>query len=57
MLGEVTVVAGNGHWAFKDGSSAEASFHCPRGLALDQQGRVLVADCWNHRVRALTLPG
>ncbi len=48
--GDVTRIAG------EDAGGEVSSFDGPFGLALDREGRVLVADSANHRVRALSLP-
>lgn len=36
---------------FVDGSGADARFYSPRGLAVDAQGGLLIADSMNHVVR------
>ena len=32
-------------------------FDCPNGIAITEDGRVLVADCLNHRIQVLTMEG
>jgi sugar lactone lactonase YvrE len=54
--GVVTTLAGSGGFAFADGTGAGASFHSPRGVAIDDYGNVLVADYGNNRIRLVT-PG
>ena len=51
---EVSTVAGDGTQGHHDGAAAQARFYCPMGLALLPDGRVLVADCWNCRIRLLS---
>ena len=53
-LQQVRTVAGNGDWGHRDGAAAQAQFNGPTGLALLLDGRVLVADCFNHRIRVLS---
>lgn len=56
--GVVTTLAGGGdHHGFADGPAATAQFAFPRGLALDAQGRVLVTDFGNRRIRRVTSDG
>ena len=53
-LQQVSTVAGDGEGAHRDGAAAQAQFHCPSGLALLTDGRVLVSDFYNHRIRVLS---
>jgi sugar lactone lactonase YvrE len=53
-LQQVTTVAGDGEMGHRDGAAAQAQFHNPTGLALLPDGRVLVVDQWNHRIRMLS---
>jgi len=39
---------------FRDGPGTEALYEGPRGIALDKQGRLVVADTGNRRIRRLT---
>lgn len=41
----------------KDGSSAEARFNFPKGIAIGDNGTIFVADTWNHSIRAITKEG
>jgi DNA-binding beta-propeller fold protein YncE len=54
--GKIERTAGGGTPAFSgDGGSAlRASLNYPFGIAVDHNGRVVVADTFNHRIRALT---
>ena len=53
-LQQVSTVAGDGEAGNQDGAAAQAQFNFPRGLALLPDGRVLVADQGNHRIRLLS---
>ena len=57
--GTVTVVAGNGVRGFSgDGGDAlRASFDQPRGLAIDRDGNLFIADGRNFRVRRVSTNG
>lgn len=54
--GQVTTVAG-GPAGDADGPSAEARFRYPRGVAVDADGNLYVADKDNNRVRKITPVG
>jgi hypothetical protein len=49
--GRVTTVAGGAGTGFKDGSSAEALFDTPSGIAVAENGDLYVADTGNNLVR------
>ena len=51
--GAVSTLAGSGAVGADDGDAAAASFKYPKGVAVDAQGGILVADTWNHRVRRI----
>ena len=51
--GTVAVFAGSGEEGYLDGSAKEAQFSSPMGLAVDDQGRVYVADTVNGAVRRI----
>ena len=55
--GVVTTVAGDGHPGWRDGPGAQARFDGPMGVAIDAQGRVIVADAYNDRIRAIAPDG
>ncbi len=51
---EVSVVAGiEDKRGFTDGDSSSALFNGPTGLALDDDGRLFVADTYNDRIRVI----
>jgi len=53
-LQQVSTVAGNGEQGHRDGAAAQAQFDYPSSLALLPDGRVLVADEENDRIRVLS---
>eukprot|EP00026_Physarum_polycephalum_P006872 Phypoly_transcript_06925.p1 GENE.Phypoly_transcript_06925~~Phypoly_transcript_06925.p1 ORF type:complete len:223 (-),score=27.08 Phypoly_transcript_06925:603-1271(-) len=56
--GFVKPFVGSGKPGYKDGMGQEASFKCPRGIAIDQQtGNVFVSEWSNHTVRMITPEG
>jgi sugar lactone lactonase YvrE len=55
--GLVTTLAGTGAPGFRDGPGAQAQFDGPMGLAIDKAGRVIVADAYNDRIRAIAPDG
>jgi sugar lactone lactonase YvrE len=56
-VGVIRTVAGTGAASFSGdgGEPAAASFYDPRGVAVDSQGQVYVADSRNQRVRRFTV--
>jgi DNA-binding beta-propeller fold protein YncE len=53
----VTTLAGFGTQGFQDDTGLKAKFWTPGGLALDNDGNILVADYGNSRVRKVTVDG
>jgi hypothetical protein len=49
----VTTLAGSG-FGYADGSGTDARFNSPRGVTVDANGNVYVADAGNHRIRKAT---
>jgi sugar lactone lactonase YvrE len=58
-IGSVTTLAGNQALpaGFLDDTGTAARFNSPRGLAVDTNGNVYVADTTNHRIRQITPAG
>lgn len=54
--GLVSTFAGSGQSGAQDGPAATASFHQPRGLAIDHDGNLYVGDEGNKKIRKIT-PG
>jgi hypothetical protein len=55
--GTVSTLCGKGRQqGCVNGPAAEARFWCPRGLALDMNEDLIVADCYNHSVRKVAMP-
>ena len=52
--GTVTTVAGGGEEGLREGACSEALFSEPRGVAVDQDGLIYVADTRNHRIRTIS---
>lgn len=54
--GVISTVAGTGEEGFSGdgGAAGSARLLCPRGLAVDAQGNLYIADSMNHRVRKVT---
>lgn len=56
--GQATIFAGSiDEKGYKDGNGTETRFEQPRGLAIDKDGNVLVADMVDNRIRKITPAG
>ncbi len=55
--GAVRTLCDNGQAGFTDAQGAGARFNDPRGLALDTEENLLVADYGNHTIRSVTMAG
>jgi hypothetical protein len=56
-LGMVSTIAGSGTPGFLDAPGTAAYFNGPRGICLDNDGNIYVADSWNHRIRKIDVTG
>ena len=56
--GTITTVAGNGDFGFTGdgGAATSASLNFPRGVAVDADGNLYIADTYSNRIRKIT-PG
>lgn len=55
--GTVSTFAGDGTPGLVDGVGSQARFNSPRGIAVDQQGNIYVADTGNAAVRLINSSG
>jgi sugar lactone lactonase YvrE len=55
--GGVTTLAGSGFSDSEDGTGTVASFAYPRGVAVDKNGNIYVADSNNNKIRKITSGG
>src|SRR5215470_9519103 len=57
--GCLTVIAGTGEGGFSGdgGPATRAQLNAPHDLAFDAEGRLLIADTFNHRIRRIDLQG
>jgi sugar lactone lactonase YvrE len=55
--GVVTTFAGNGTSSFMEGGPTRAQFSVPKGMVVDAQGGLYVADVANNRIRYVTAAG
>lgn len=55
--GMVSTAAGGVSAGYRDGAAADARFNGPIGIAVDAGGRVIVADTYNDRIRAVQRDG
>jgi sugar lactone lactonase YvrE len=57
FLTYVSTIAGTGEAGLRDGAAAQAMFNYPTGIALDDDGRIYVADNRNAAIREIDLDG
>ena len=57
FLTYVSTIAGTGEVGLRDGAAAQAQFNYPTGIALDDDGRIYVADNRNAAIREIDLDG
>ena len=55
--GVMSTLAGDGTPGFADGPAGQARFNGPIGVAVAPDGRILVADTYNDRIRAIDAGG
>lgn len=55
--GQVRTIAGGSEPGFIDGAGAEARFDTPCGIAVAEDGSLIVADTGNHRIRRVAPNG
>lgn len=55
--GQVNTYAGREEPGLQEGSRTKARFYCPSGLSEGPDGRLLIADTWNHRIRQMSRQG
>jgi len=51
--GNVYTIAGTGEFGDKDGTGNESTFYHPYGIAIDNDGTIIVADTQNHKIRGI----
>ena len=51
----VTFAGRSGIRGYKDGKRGESLFNKPRGICLDKEGNLLVADSYNHCIRKINI--
>ena len=57
-VGQVTRIAGTGTQSYGDGAATSSMFYWPCGCAVDNvNNRLIIADTYNHRIRAMPLTG
>ena len=54
-VADVDTLAGSGAEGFANGRGASAQFNNPRGVAVDSDDNIYVADSGNHRIRKITI--
>jgi DNA-binding beta-propeller fold protein YncE len=55
--GTISILVGSGASGKADGTGTAASFNGPQGIAVDGNGNVYVANCYNRSVRMITAGG
>ena len=55
--GVVSTLAGSGMAGYVEGLGTSASFSEPRGVSVDSNGAIYVADNTNHRIRKVLSSG
>ena len=55
--GVVSTIAGGHSAGYRDGIVLDAEFNGPVGIAVEPSGRIIVADTYNDRIRAIDIHG
>ena len=55
--GNVTTIAGSREKGFRDGKAHKAEFYGPRGVAIDKEGNIIMADTFNNLIRKIDAKG
>jgi serine/threonine-protein kinase len=55
--GKLSEVAGDGSPGAEDGVGHAASFYLPEGIAVDENGTLYIADCYNNMIRKISPNG
>jgi len=55
--GHQFIIAGTGETGDKDGPVNEATFNCPRGIAMRDDGTIIVSDSSNNKIRGILQDG
>ena len=55
--GNVFTIAGTGERGDKDGPRNEANFYMPSGVAVRNDGTIIISDKYNHKIRGIDLDG
>ncbi len=56
--GIITTIAGSStsvSYSGDNGPATSATFNCPEMVKLDSADNIYIADCWNHRIRKVTV--
>ena len=57
LNGNVFTIAGTGEIGDKDGPGNEAMFSYPHGIAIINDGTIIIADSYNHKIKGIDLNG
>ncbi len=53
----VTTLTGGAGGGSSDGTLSSAQFYCPWGVAVDENGDLYIADCYNRLIRKVSIAG
>ena len=57
LNGNVYTITGTGEVGDKDGLGNEATFYYPRGIAVQNDGTIIIADTYNHKIKGIDPDG